>query len=126
MTVDVEGVRVSLFVCYDLRFADEFWAIARDTDCYVIPANWPEKRRDHWRTLLRARAIENLAYVVGANRVGSGGGVDYVGDSAIIGPFGEELADGAGAGETMLVADVDPEVVRKTRARFPVLDDRRN
>jgi len=125
VTVTVEGVHLSLFVCYDLRFADEFWAVAQDTDCYVIPANWPERRRDHWRVLLRARAIENLAYVVGANRVGTGGGVDYVGDSAIIGPFGEELADGAGAGETVLFADVEPEVVQKTRARYPFLVDRR-
>jgi len=125
VTVTVEGVRCSLFVCYDLRFADEFWSLAHDTDCYVVPANWPERRRDHWRVLLRARAIENLAYVVGANRVGSGGGVDYVGDSAIIGPFGEELADGAGAGETILCVDVDPEVVEKTRARYPFLVDRR-
>ena len=125
VTVDVEGVRLSLFVCYDLRFADEFWSIARDTDCYVVPANWPTQRRDHWRTLLRARAVENLAYVVGVNRVGSGGGVEYVGDSAIVGPSGEELADGTGSGETVLVADVDPAVVRKTRERFPFLEDRR-
>jgi predicted amidohydrolase len=125
VTVEVEGVRLSLFVCYDLRFADEFWAVARDTDCYVIPANWPEKRRAHWRTLLRARAIENLAYVVGVNRVGSGGGVDYVGDSAVIGPFGEELAHGETAGETVMLADIDPDVVAKTRRHYPFLQDRR-
>jgi omega-amidase len=126
VTVDVEGVRVSLFVCYDLRFADEFWQLAQDTHCYVIPANWPEPRRDHWRTLLRARAIENLAYVIGANRVGEGGGVHYVGDSAVIGPFGEELASGEGAGETILYADVDPARVASTRARYPFLADRRD
>jgi predicted amidohydrolase len=125
VTVAVDGVRVSLFVCYDLRFADEFWALAGDTDCYVVPANWPMQRRDHWRTLLRARAIENLAYVVGVNRVGSGGGADYVGDSAVIGPFGEELADGAGAGETILYADVDASVVQRTRERYPFMADRR-
>jgi omega-amidase len=125
VTVDVEGVRVSLFVCYDLRFADEFWQLAERTDCYVIPANWPEQRRDHWRTLLRARAIENLAYVVGANRVGEGGSVNYVGDSAVIGPFGEELANGEGAGETILYAEVDPSHVVSTRARYPFLLDRR-
>jgi predicted amidohydrolase len=125
VTVTVDGVRVSLFVCYDLRFADEFWALARDTDCYVVPANWPVQRRDHWRTLLRARAVENLAFVVGVNRVGSGGSADYVGDSAVIGPFGEELVDGAGAGETILYADVDPAVVQQTRERYPFLADRR-
>ena len=125
VTVDVDGVRCSLFVCYDLRFADEFWALAPDTDCYLVPANWPAKRRDHWRTLLRARAIENQAYVVGVNRVGEGGGLEYVGDSAIIGPFGEELADGADAGEAVLLADVDPAHVASIRERFPFLTDRR-
>ena len=92
VTVDVDGLRVSLFVCYDLRFADEFWALAHDTDAYLVVANWPEKRRLHWSTLLRARAIENQAYVVGVNRVGSGGKLDYSGDSRIVDPFGELLA----------------------------------
>ena len=68
----IEGLRVSLFVCYDLRFADEFWQLARDTDVYLVPANWPAKRRLHWQALLQARAIENQAYVVGVNRVGDG------------------------------------------------------
>jgi predicted amidohydrolase len=125
VTVDVEGVRVSLFVCYDLRFADVFWALAPDTDCYVVPANWPEPRRDHWRALLVARAIENQAYVVGVNRVGEGGGVRYVGDSLVVSPWGEILADGAGGEEAVLLADVDPAVVAATRERFPFLRDRR-
>ena len=71
VTVDVEGLRISLFVCYDLRFADEFWQLALDTDVYLVPANWPEKRRVPWMALLQARAIENQAYVVGVNRVGT-------------------------------------------------------
>ncbi|HEY7105772.1 MAG TPA: nitrilase-related carbon-nitrogen hydrolase [Acidimicrobiia bacterium] len=124
VTVTVDDLRLTLFVCYDLRFTDEFWSVAADTDCYLVPANWPAQRRDHWRTLLRARAIENLAYVVGANRVGRGGKIEYVGDSAIVGPFGEELAD-AGSHATILCADVDPAVVRGTRERYPFLADRR-
>ena len=48
VTVEIEGLRVSLFVCYDLRFADEFWQLALDTDVYLVPANWPAKRRLHW------------------------------------------------------------------------------
>ena len=71
LTVEIDGVRTSIFICYDLRFADDFWALAHDTDCYVVVANWPEPRREHWRALLRARAIENQAYVVAANRVGA-------------------------------------------------------
>jgi predicted amidohydrolase len=124
VTVDVEGVRCTLFVCYDLRFADEMWATAKDTDCYLIVANWPERRRHHWTALLQARAIENQAYVVGVNRVGEGGGLTYSGDSRIIDPWGEVVASAAGQ-ETLLLAEVDPAVVRDARERFPVLRDRR-
>jgi predicted amidohydrolase len=125
ITVDVEGLRCSLFVCYDLRFADEFWGRAEQTDAYIVVANWPERRRVHWTTLLQARAIENQAYVVGVNRVGHGNGLDYSGDSRIVDPWGEVLAAAAG-GETMLIADVRPAVVRDAREKFPVLKDRRN
>jgi predicted amidohydrolase len=124
VTVDVEGVRVSLFVCYDLRFADEFWQVARVTDCYVVPANWPAPRREHWMALLRARAIENQAYVVGVNRVGAGGKLDYAGDSMIVDPLGEVLTI-AGDSETTITADVDPALVQQVRAEFPFLQDRR-
>ena len=124
LTLEVEGVRVTPFVCYDLRFADEFWATAAATDCYVIPANWPETRRHHWTTLLRARAIENQAYVIGCNRVGDGGSLHYTGDSRIIDPMGEVLAAGSG-GQTLLLAEVDAAVVAATRERFPFMQDRR-
>jgi predicted amidohydrolase len=124
VTVDIDGLRCALFVCYDLRFADEFWALASDVDAYLVVANWPAKRRLHWSTLLRARAIENQAYVVGVNRIGSGGGLDYAGDSAIIDPLGEVLATGAGV-ETVLLADLDPAHVASTRDHFRFLQDRR-
>ena len=125
LTAAIGGVRVSGFVCYDLRFADEFWAVAPATDCYVVVANWPAARRHHWRSLLVARAIENQAYVVGVNRVGvDGNGLEHAGDSMIVDPLGEVLASAAG-GETVLVADVDPAVVAGVRARFPFLADRR-
>jgi len=124
VTVDVEGLRCTLFVCYDLRFADEFWGRADATDAYIVVANWPERRRHHWSCLLQARAIENQAYVVGVNRVGHGSGLDYSGDSRIIDPWGEVLAAGA-RGETMLLADLRPEAVADARDKFPVLKDRR-
>jgi len=124
VTVDVAGLRVSLFVCYDLRFADEFWQLAPDTDVYLVPANWPAKRRLAWTSLLQARAIENQAYVVGVNRVGQGGGIEYVGDSRIVDPLGELLATAAG-GESMLLSDVSAATVRRTREHFPFLQDRR-
>jgi len=122
--VEIDGVRVAPFVCYDLRFADEMWALADDTDLYLFPANWPASRRVHWQALLQARAIENQAYVVGVNRVGEGGGLSYCGDSRIVDPLGELLATAAG-GESLLVADVDTAVVAEVREHFPFLRDRR-
>ena len=123
VTVEVEGLRISLFVCYDLRFADDWWALASDTDAYVCVANWPEARRAHWSALLRARAIENQAYVIACNRVGSGGKLDYAGDSAIIDPLGELLATGSRT-EALLVADVTAERVAEVRSSLPFLADR--
>lgn len=123
VTVEIEGLRVSLFVCYDLRFANVFWDLARDTDVYLVVANWPGSRRDHWTRLLDARAIENQAYVVGVNRVGEGGGLAYTGDSRIIAPGGEVLASAAHE-ETVLLADLDADAVTRTRDAFPFLRDR--
>lgn len=124
VTVDVEGLRVTLFVCYDLRFANEFWDLANDTDVYLVPANWPEARRLAWMALLQARAIENLAYVIGCNRVGDGNGLPYSGDSRIIDPLGEILASAAHT-ESILLADISAERVAEVRDRFRFLQDRR-
>ncbi|SFF05235.1 carbon-nitrogen family hydrolase [Blastococcus tunisiensis] len=125
VTVEVGGLRITPFICYDLRFADVFWAAAPHTDVYLVPANWPAARRTHWQTLLQARAIENQAYVVGCNRVGTAGdGTEHAGDSRIISPMGELLATAAGV-ETMVLADVDPAEVAGTRDRLRFLPDRR-
>jgi predicted amidohydrolase len=124
LTVSIEGLRVSVFICYDLRFADEFWQRASDTDLYVLPANWPEPRREHWRVLLRARAIENQAYVLGCNRVGKVDKLNHTGDSAIIDPLGRVLVE-ASVVEAVLAAEVSADEVSRVRARYPFLPDRR-
>ena len=123
-SVVIEGLRFTLFICYDLRFADEFWATAAESDAYLVVANWPEKRRWHWTALLEARAIENQAYVIGVNRVGEGGGLRYRGDSRILDPMGQVLA-AASEQETLLIADLDAAKVRQTRQKLPFLLDRR-
>lgn len=126
LTVEIDGVSVTLFICYDLRFANQFWALAPRTDCFVVIANWPEARRAHWRALLVARAIENQAYVVGVNRVGSDpAGNTYAGDSQIIDPRGRVLVEAAYQ-EIMLSAEVDPAEVREYRREFSALSDRRD
>jgi predicted amidohydrolase len=125
VTVQIDGLRVTPFVCYDLRFANVFWDAAPDTDVYLVPANWPSPRRHHWQTLLVARAIENQAYVVGCNRVGTAGdGTEHVGDSRIVSPMGELLATASGV-ETIVLADVDAAEVTGTRERLEFLPDRR-
>ena len=125
LTAVVGGVRITPFVCYDLRFAYLFWDAAGDTDCYIVVANWPASRRRHWMALLRARAIENQAYVVGVNRVGvDGNGLGYSGDSLVFDPLGAELAS-AGDAACTISAAVDPGVVASVRAQFPFLADRR-
>jgi predicted amidohydrolase len=125
VTVEIGGLRITPFICYDLRFADVFWRAALDTDVYLVPANWPSPRRLHWQTLLQARAIENQAYVVGCNRVGTAGdGTEHAGDSRIVSPMGELLATAAGV-ETIVLADVDASQVEATRDRLRFLPDRR-
>ena len=125
VTVQVGGLRITPFICYDLRFADVFWRAAPETDVYLVPANWPSPRRLHWQTLLQARAIENQAYVVGCNRVGTAGdGTEHVGDTRIVSPMGELLATAAGV-ETVVLADVDAAEVAATRDRLRFLADRR-
>lgn len=114
----VRGVRLSLFICYDLRFPELFRAVAPDTDAILVIANWPSGRRPHWDALLPARAIENQCYVVGVNRTGDAGGLSYDGGSAAFDPWGERLVP-SGAGYVTLSA----ERVAEIRHRFPFLRD---
>lgn len=87
------GWRILLQVCYDLRFP-VFSRNREDYDLAVYVANWPAARRRHWRTLLQARAIENLACVLGVNRIGSDAkGLDYSGDSLAVAANGDLLTD---------------------------------
>ena len=118
--VTIDGVRVSPFVCYDLRFPELFRAVAKRVDLFVVLANWPASRRAHWDLLLRARAVENLAYVVGVNRTGEGGGLSYDGGSAGWSPWGEPLAP---LSTDPVVVQVDASEVARVRAKYPFLED---
>ncbi len=123
-TAEVEGVRVTPLICYDLRFPEPFRAAAAGTDLFVVIASWPAARRGHWSALLQARAIENQAYVLGVNRVGEGDGLAYRGDSALIDPLGEVIA--AAAGQPAVVrGEVSVGDMAEVRARFSFLADRR-
>lgn len=120
------GFKIAPFVCYDLRFPELFrLAVDQGAEVLTVIANWPVVRVGHWRTLLQARAIENQAYVVGINRTGKDPTLSYNGQSLIIDPLGEILADG-GEQEGVVKASLDREIVKSWRARFPALADRRN
>ena len=120
---DCAGMRVAPFVCYDLRFPELFRHAAQlGAQLIVDIANWPVTRIEHWITLLRARAIENQAYVAGVNRVGRDPKYIHNGRSLIINPHGEIIAD-AGNGACVIGADLDPEVVVNWRRDFPALKD---
>ena len=118
-----QGFSVAQFICYDLRFPEVFRRTARlGAEVFCVIANWPEARVDHWMTLLKARAIENQAYVVGVNRCGNDPSLHYPGRSLIFGPRGEVLADG-GAEEGLLSARLDREALLTYRREFPALQD---
>lgn len=121
----LNGVRFGLTICYDLRFPELYRYLSKNCDCVIVSASWPGSRREHWMTLLKARAIENQCYIAGCNRTGHGGGIDYSGDSMVIAPDGTviSLAD---AGKAQLIyADISADTVNDLRRSFPVLNDMR-
>lgn len=116
---------VGLAICYDLRFPELFRAYAlAGATAVIVPAEWPYPRVAHWRTLLRARAIENQMFVIACNRVGTSGDTTFCGRSAIIDPWGETVIEG-GDGEMLLTATIDLGQVTAVRERIPVFADRR-
>ncbi len=111
------------FVCYDLRFPEIFrHAVKRGAQLFVVIANWPEPREAHWLALLKARAIENQAYVIGVNRCGRDPKLAYSGRGQVIDPRGNLLADG-GTAEGVFGADVDLGGLLAYRKEFPALHD---
>jgi len=122
---DWQGVKVSPFVCYDLRFPEHFrTATKRGAQLITVIASWPVTRIQHWITLLQARAIENQAYVAGVNRCGKDPKLSYNGRSLIISPKGDILAD-AGNGESVISAEVNLDELIAYRRDLPFLSDMR-
>jgi predicted amidohydrolase len=125
VTTWIKGWRVTPFICYDLRFSQPFAERANDTDLYVVVANWPQTRREHWKTLITARAIENQAFVAGVNRIGSGGGLHYSGNSLLVSPLGECLSYSEGV-ESILTCRLSRSEVTSWRRNFSCIVDRRH
>lgn len=120
ITVEWRGFRICPLVCYDLRFPVYSRRRADlDYDLLIYVASWPAPRRQAWRTLLKARAIENQAFVVGVNRIGrDGNGIHYSGDSAAHDFLGEPLAE-LGEESAVTTVELDRAALLAFRERFP-------
>lgn len=115
--------KICPLICYDLRFPELFRkGVAQGAELFVVVASWPKVRVEHWLALLRARAIENLAYVIGVNRCGRDPSYDYPGRSVVFDPWGEMIGD-AGEDEGVVQAEIDHKKVREWRKGFPALLD---
>ena len=122
---EVAGLKSASLICYDLRFP-EWWRTAgtKGVNIFFLPAEWPASRIEQWEALLKARAIENQAFVIGVNRVGDDPNNRFNGHSMAIAPSGEVLAN---AGETagITLVEVDQTAVQEAKKLFDIQNDRR-
>lgn len=120
------GLSIGVTVCYDLRFPKAYRALVdRGATAVVVPSAWPYPRIEHWRTLARARAVENLWYVAAANGVGQMREGRLCGRSAVYDPWGTTVASLPDEPD-LLVAELDPDRVAAIREEFPAIEDRRD
>lgn len=123
---DLPWGKVGLALCYDMRFPELIRAYTdRGIACLLVAAEWGQKRSEHWRTLLRARAIENQIFVIATNAVGPIFENQLAGFSAIIDPWGNTLAEAGPSESTLVVADIDLTEIERVRQVVPSTTDRR-
>lgn len=124
LVVSYRGWNICLLVCYDLRFPVWSRNVNNEYDLLIYCANWPEGRKKVWKILLQARAIENMSYVCGVNRVGiDGKGFTYRGDSLIISPKGKKLADAGKREEVTRTVSLSMDEISELRSKFPAWKD---
>ncbi|MEM7102050.1 MAG: amidohydrolase [Bacteroidota bacterium] len=124
LIIELHGWRICPLICYDLRFP--VWARnVEDYDLLIYTANWPEPRNYAWKSLLLARAIENQCYTVGVNRVGKDGkGLNYSGDTCVIGPMGDKPIYIDSNEEAVRTTSISKVVLHEVRSKLPFLADR--
>ncbi len=123
VVAEVKDTKVTPTVCYDLRFPELYRrAVIKGAEVIIVAANWPSKRDFHWQALLKARAIENQAYVIGVNRTGSDPNFHYCGSSSVISPVGDTLLY-VGENEGVFYVELDLDKLLTYRQKFAVLKD---
>lgn len=119
----IDKTAVGLSVCYDLRFPELYRLYAKEkVDIIIDIANWPIKRVEHWKHLLKARAIENQCFVIGVNRVGKDPFNEYNGCSAVYSPMGDEIALSENT-TGLIKAEINLDEVTSVRSHLPFLPD---
>ncbi len=121
----LEDLIIGSTICYDLRFPELYQILSKKANIILVIANWPQKRKDAWITLLKARAIENQCYIAGVNKVGMFGNTYYSGDSMIIDPLGNIITSLSDI-EGVIYTDINIDEVDNLRKRFNVKEDRKN
>ncbi|WP_417600195.1 amidohydrolase [Owenweeksia hongkongensis] len=124
LLVNFRGWKIMPLVCYDLRFP--VWCRnTEEADLQIFVANWPERRSEAWKALLKARAIENMCYLAGLNRVGADGNdVMHSGDSGVYDELGEKIGAPAPFKEEVVTITLDRNKMHESRKRFNFLNDR--
>ena len=123
VTTYINDWKTGLSICYDLRFPELYRNYGKEhSELIIVIANWPDTRIEHWKVLLRARAIENQCYVAGVNRVGNDPKLHYNGFSCIYDPMGNEVASVSEI-EQVVSADISKDLINQTRKKFPFLND---
>ena len=124
LIIELDGWKICPLICYDLRFP-VFSRNNVDYDILIYLANWPIKRIDAWDTLLKARAIENLAYTIGVNRVGEdGNGIAFNGHSKVFDAFGKELFSATESKDEVLQINLSLDDLKLKRRQMSFLQDR--
>lgn len=122
---EVAGLPAGASTCYDLRFPELYRGLLdAGAELLLVTSAWPAARLAHWRVLTRARAVENLSWLVACNVAGNDSGTPMGGHSVVVDPFGEVVAEADGA-PGVLLADIDPALPAVLRAEYPFLADRR-
>ena len=122
--INYKGWNIRMIICYDLRFP--VWArnSGNEYDLLLVSANWPQPRRHVWNTLLKARAIENMTFVCGVNRIGKDGmNIKYSGDSQLIDAYGNAIALAESEFEEVLTTEIDLQALKTFRDKFPAWKD---
>ncbi len=126
LVIDYKNWRINPLICYDLRFP--VWSRStKNYDIQIYIANWPQKRHFHWTTLLKARSIENQAFVIGVNRIGTdGNGYEHSGDTAVFDPWGEQISKTKANEESCETLTIKKSNLEKARKLLAILNDADN